>query len=191
MKTYNIYKHPKLEIVEAVKIGFSWPALFFNFFWMLIKRLWLCAGLYFIAGIALSQLDKLAEKANSDFLDYFLIIAYLAMLLVPGFMGNKWRNSRFKKQSYALIACIKSESIKGAIAQVTEKYVEVYETINISEMMVVKSILESANVAYKVSGESLNSMGLLSAPAKVFVPTEENEKASQLLRQVGDSPELA
>lgn len=185
MKTYNVYKHPRLEIFEAVKAGFSWPALLFNFFWMLVKGLWICAGMYFVAGIVVSQLDKVADKIKSDAMDTLMLIAYLAMLLVPGFMGNKWQNNKLRKQGYELIDSIKADSPKGAIEQVTENYVEVYETADMSEIMVAKSILESANVPYKVTGESLNTMGLLSGPAKLFVPVDENEKASQLLRQVG------
>jgi hypothetical protein len=113
-----------------------------------------------------------------------MIIAYLAMLILPGLMGNKWRNNRLRKQGYEFVDSIKANSPKGAIEQVTENYLQVLETTNISEMMIAKSILESADIPYKVAGESLNTMGLLAGPAKLFVPANENDKASQLLRQV-------
>jgi len=45
VKTFNIYHHP-IHGYEAVKVGFSWPAFFFAFIWMLLKRLWLHAAVY-------------------------------------------------------------------------------------------------------------------------------------------------
>ena len=44
IKTFNVYHHPMYGF-EAVKVGFSWPALFFGILWMMYKKLWLFAGI--------------------------------------------------------------------------------------------------------------------------------------------------
>jgi len=114
MRNFNLYKHPRLEIVEAVKVGFSWPAFFFSFFWMLIKALWVQASVYLIACILLSKLDKAAEKANSDFLDTMMLIFIPAVMFIPGIMGNKWREKKMQKQGYEFLKTIQAESPKAA-----------------------------------------------------------------------------
>lgn len=107
MKKYDLYKHPKLDRIVAVKTGFSWPAFFFSHFWMIFKGLWIYAGSYLMIGIILINLDKVAEKvagkADSPILNAFLLIGWVAMLLVPGFMGNKWRKEQLKEQGYELV----------------------------------------------------------------------------------------
>jgi hypothetical protein len=120
MRSFNLYKHPKLEIVEAVKVGFSWPAFFFNFFWMLIKSLWVQASVYLIACILLSNLDKVAQKANSDFLDTMMLIFIPAAMFIPGIMGNKWREKKMQKQGYEFLKTIQAKSPKVAVAQITK-----------------------------------------------------------------------
>ena len=39
MKTFQVYKHP-IAGIEAIKVGFSFPAFFFGWIWMFIKKLW-------------------------------------------------------------------------------------------------------------------------------------------------------
>ena len=36
MKTFQVYKHP-IAGIEAIKVGFSFPAFFFGWIWMFIK----------------------------------------------------------------------------------------------------------------------------------------------------------
>jgi hypothetical protein len=57
VKTFNAYCHPTGDF-EAVKIGFSWPALFFSFVWMLAKKLWKFAALWIVAYAACSFLGE-------------------------------------------------------------------------------------------------------------------------------------
>ena len=115
---YNLFKHPKIDLIVAVKIGFSWPAFFFNFIWMLIKGLWIYAGSYLMIGIILSNIEKVVGNNNSLILDIFLLISYVAMLLVPGFMGNKWFEERLEEQGYELVD---SSSPEKAMKQRTPK----------------------------------------------------------------------
>jgi hypothetical protein len=107
VKDYTVYHHPTLGF-SAVKIGFSWPALFFGIIWMLIKRLWILAALWFAAYLlcglieAASNLVGLTSEADEPItmVDYLLIAAYLALSLVPGFKGNKWRERDLAKHGF-------------------------------------------------------------------------------------------
>ena len=62
MKTFNVYKHPT-QGIEAVKIGFSWPAFFFGIIWMLVKKLWGLAGMWFAAYIVLSLIESVTDQS--------------------------------------------------------------------------------------------------------------------------------
>ena len=55
MRKFKVYKHStqRVEIVEAVKVGFSWPAFFFSFWWMFAKGLWIRALIWIVASIPL------------------------------------------------------------------------------------------------------------------------------------------
>ncbi len=48
MRSFNVYRHPA-EGYEAVKTGFSWPALLLGIIWMLAKKLWTFAAIWFAA----------------------------------------------------------------------------------------------------------------------------------------------
>ena len=63
MKTFNVYKHPT-QGIEAVKIGFSWPAFFFGIIWMLVKKLWGLAGAWFAVYIVLSLIEKVTDQSG-------------------------------------------------------------------------------------------------------------------------------
>jgi hypothetical protein len=166
-----------------VKKGFSWPAFIFNFPWMIVKRLWMHAGLYLIACIIISWVDKIADKANTGILDLFMSISILILLLIPGFMGNKWRCRNLITKGYKYLDTIRAESTKAAITQVsvTNKFIEIYSTVDQSELLVVKSVLDSEKIPYQILG---NSLGLLTGAARVLIQSEQLEKAQQLLKQV-------
>ena len=144
------------------------------------------AGLYMVAAIVMSNLDKVANKTNSEILDTFMLISYVAMLLVPGFIGNKLLDKKFKTQGYEFLESIQAEAPKAAIEKASDKFIEVLSTLNPSEFMVSKSILESEEVPFRFSGGNLNPMGLLSDPVKLYVPIDQKEKALLLLKQVED-----
>jgi len=50
MKILDIYKHPA-QGIEAIKGGFSWPAFFFCFILMLVKKLLRFPGAWFFSYI--------------------------------------------------------------------------------------------------------------------------------------------
>lgn len=120
MKTYKIYKHPTLDFLVAVKEGFSWPAFFFSLFWMTNMRLWTQAALYLLAGIVLARIDDLVNTINSNVLDISMLFPLVAFLVIPGFMGNKWRVTKLPKLGYEYISSVQAKTCKAAIALVQQ-----------------------------------------------------------------------
>lgn len=108
MNTYNIYKHP-LFGMEAVKIGFSWPGLLFGIFWMLAKKLWVLAGLWFIVNTIL-----IASESE-------MAIGILIIPIIVGFWGNKWREFNLSQRGYEQIASIQADTPDAALAQVAKE----------------------------------------------------------------------
>ena len=119
MKTFNVYKHPTLGI-EAVKVGFSWPAFFFGLIWMLVKKLWGLAGVWFAAYIVLLLVETVTDQSSegvAQALVYLILAAgYFTLWLVPAFKGNKWREENLTKRGYEKIATVQAETPDAAIA---------------------------------------------------------------------------
>lgn len=107
MNTYNIYKHPFFGI-EAVKIGFSWPGFLFGICWMLAKKLWVLAGLWFIVLFVLTAFDM-------TFIGYFIIN------IIFGVWGNTWKETNLSRRGYEQIASIQAETQDAALAQVAKE----------------------------------------------------------------------
>ena len=120
MKTFQIYKHPSLGN-EAVKIGFSWPAFFFGFIWMLTCNLWGKAGLFFGLYVVASIIEKATDTATDSGLQamVYLVLAagYFAIWLVPAFQGNSWRVANLVSRGFQLTATVQAETKDAAIAQ--------------------------------------------------------------------------
>ena len=55
MRVYTVHILPGADALEdaplLVREGFCWPAAIFTVFWALWHRMWLVAGLLFIAGL--------------------------------------------------------------------------------------------------------------------------------------------
>lgn len=120
MKTFNVYKHPTRGI-EAVKVGFSWPAFFFGMIWMLVKKLWGLAGAWFAATIVVSLVDAVTDQSGASrakALVYLILSAgYLMLWLVPAFKGNKWREENLSKRGYEQLTTVQAETPDAAVAQ--------------------------------------------------------------------------
>lgn len=120
MKTFNVYKHPT-QGIQAVKVGFSWPAFFFGFVWMLVKKLWGLAGAWFAAYIVLSLIENVTDQAGkggAQALVYLILAAgYFTLWLVPAFKGNSWREQNLSKRGYEQVSTVQSETPDAAVAQ--------------------------------------------------------------------------
>jgi hypothetical protein len=123
MKTFNIYKHPT-EGLEAVKVGFSWPALVFGMLWMMVKKLWGFAGLWFVASVVLALFEGVIERADAgggQALAYLLLAAgYFTLAFVPALKGNKWREDNLAERGYEQVGTVQAETPGAALAQSTK-----------------------------------------------------------------------
>jgi hypothetical protein len=120
MKTFNVYKHPMLGL-EAVKIGFSWPAFALGLIWMVSKKLWGWAGLWFGATVVCTFIEAATIESQAggepSMVYLFLIVAYLALWFIPPFQGNKWLEASLSKRGYEHIGTVQAETPDAAIAQ--------------------------------------------------------------------------
>lgn len=120
MKVFNVYKHTTYG-AEAVKVGFSWPAFFFDLFWMLYKRLWAWAAIWIAAIISLEFLPValVANLPNTDATQVIANLVYfsgfLLIWLLPAFKGNKWRETNLLKKGYSLTSTVQAATPEAAI----------------------------------------------------------------------------
>ena len=118
MRTFEIYAHPSRDL-EAVKKGFSWPAIFFSWLWALAEKLWLVA-FWLIVGPVLAGLGLrfVILQIRSPGLAIFLVgMAVIACLLFVGFSANNWKRSTYIKREYVLKRTLKAANPGAAIAK--------------------------------------------------------------------------
>ena len=68
MNIYNIFRHSSGRI-EAVKVGWSWPAFGFTAFWAISKRMWMLGlgvllGIYVIFYLVAVSADPVAAQST-------------------------------------------------------------------------------------------------------------------------------
>ncbi len=124
MRRFNVYRHPA-EGYEAVKIGFSWPALVLGIMWMLAKKLWTFAAIWFAAYVLLTLVEGATVLAGSEsgpqaLISLILPLAWLGFWLVPAFKGNAWREHNLQDRGYALIDTVQSATARSAIARLAQ-----------------------------------------------------------------------
>jgi hypothetical protein len=117
VKSYAVYWLPPKEI-EAIRTGFSWPALLLGIIWLIIKKLWMITALWITFFILLIISSAYAQKINSLFLNIINIFGNIGLLLLPGFKGNDWLVNNLKRRGYIYIRSVDAESPEDAIKQV-------------------------------------------------------------------------
>lgn len=122
MKTFNVYRHP-VRGIEAVKVGFSWPAACATPIWMLVKKLWGLSGLWFAMYITLSLVEDVTDKSepNTTQTVVYLLLAtgYFALALIPGFKGNEWREKNLVQRGFEKLGTVQVDTVDAAIAKLT------------------------------------------------------------------------
>lgn len=120
MRTFKVFDHPNAS-AEAVKVGFSWPCLFFGIFWTLAKRLWLVAGI--VGG--LTVLSVLIEELLIDSMSYqdaasvsmvFNLLFWVGWLVFSA-KANEVREGNLQARGFQLIGNIEADSPDAAIAE--------------------------------------------------------------------------
>ena len=116
IKTFNIFNHPTKGYI-AVKVGFSFPAMFFHFMWMLTKGLILLAIFYLIVGTSVTAYLDNNFQTGDDAIVSIAIIAYLILWFYPGFKGNQWLVKKYNNQGYKIVTTLTALNKKAAIMQ--------------------------------------------------------------------------
>lgn len=119
-KQFRVYEHPTLGF-EAVKVGFSLPAFFFGLFWMLAKKLWKLAGLWFgiylICSIAETVADGLKPGDAQTTMVVILLMTYAVLWILPGAKGNEWRERNLVNRGYECRDTVTAKTPAAAVAQ--------------------------------------------------------------------------
>ena len=124
MRTFKVYKHPA-QGCEAIKEGFSWPALCFGPLWLFVKKLWMFAVAWIVVSVILSFIEGISDEVgmvSGRMMVVYLIVAgvYLALWLIPAFKGNLWRSKNLLKRGYKLINTVHAETPDSAVAQLAK-----------------------------------------------------------------------
>lgn len=119
MKKFHIFAH-KNEGTVAVKAGFSWPAFFFGFFWLLSKKLWKYAAIWFAVVVAVGYLDGFIQADGrfpgmQSLIGLVIITGYLVIMLIPAFMGNYWRTQDLTRRGYVFLRTVDAASPTKAL----------------------------------------------------------------------------
>lgn len=121
MKDFKVFTHPQAASA-AVKIGFSWPGLFFGVFWLLWHRMWGRAALWVAVYVASATLEHQGSAMAAGGVQVLLLVmaiaGYAALAMVPGLHANRWREARLQAQAYVLSGVVSAANAKAAIAQV-------------------------------------------------------------------------
>lgn len=97
MTEYKVYQNTEGDL-HKVKIGFSFPAFFFTWGWMLFSKLWDIFVIWVIAILVYSIFSEIVFMISG-----YIWIGGIALGLIPGIYGNGWIERRLKKSGYHLI----------------------------------------------------------------------------------------
>jgi hypothetical protein len=107
MLTYTAHRRVELLLdddgggVVFVKDGFSWPAFFIPFVWMIWHRLWLALVAYIVVAVGLAGIGYL-----SGFPDGLATMLGLLINLFFGLEGNNFRRRSLARRGYNEVADI-------------------------------------------------------------------------------------
>ena len=115
MKEYKIFEHPDGK-VEVVKQGWSWPAFVFTFFWLLVKRMWVLAGIIFASFLIIVFIGGVAGGAIEKSLDEILSIANIMIMVVFGLKGNNLKEKNLLSRGFDFRTTLTASNHDGAVA---------------------------------------------------------------------------
>jgi hypothetical protein len=64
------------------------------------------------------------------------------------------------------------------------EFVEVFETSDETEILIIKSVLDEEGIPYHFSGEFFRMSGILVTPARLFVPSDLKNRILGILREL-------
>ena len=118
MKTFRVYQHAR-EGFDAVKAGFSWPALLSGFVWLFACELWGLALVFSGAFIVWTLVGTFVHPAEGSFagslLDGVLNAGLIALFLVPGLNGNRWLEAKLQKGGFQPVSTVQAGTKREAV----------------------------------------------------------------------------
>jgi hypothetical protein len=111
MRQFKVFTHMAGEI-QAIKVGFCWPAFLFGGFWAMFAKLWVIGIAALIAGIALHIESKYSQLPGIRIL---LNFASFYINLVLGLKGNKWRESNLVARGFEFQNTVSAANKNGAV----------------------------------------------------------------------------
>ena len=102
MASYDVYRNGAGDH-EAIKIGFSWPAFFFNFIWAYLKRLRLLGTALLVIGVMISIRQGVLEISGEFGGATVLSLINLAIAIWVGVNGNRLRRDSMVRRQYTLV----------------------------------------------------------------------------------------
>ena len=115
MKEYKVFEHPDGK-VDVVKQGWSWPAFVFTFFWLLVKRMWVLAGIIFASFLIIVFIGGVAGGAIEKSLDEILSIANIMIMVVFGLKGNNLKEKNLLSRGFDFRTTLTASNHDGAVA---------------------------------------------------------------------------
>ena len=115
MKEYKVFEHPDGK-VDVVKQGWSWPAFVFTFFWLLVKRMWVIAGIIFASFLIIVFIGGVAGGAIEKSLDEILSITNIMIMVVFGLKGNNLREKNLLSREFDFRTTLTASNHDGAVA---------------------------------------------------------------------------
>jgi hypothetical protein len=117
MTTYSVYEpgKPPADLAERaerlafVKEGFSWPAFFVPFFWLIYHRMWIELVLLMALLVALQLVLGLDQRGEA-----LLGWASLAVSLLFAFEANDLRTASLERRGYNLAGVASGDSRDNA-----------------------------------------------------------------------------
>ena len=122
MKHFKIYSRSQ-EKSEAVKQGFSYPALIFTPIWAIVKGMWVAGTIILFLTLA-RYIFLILFSRNYPFIDQILDLPLLIISLVFGFKGNEWRELILTSRGFILVDSIEAINQEQAINQYNYKLYE-------------------------------------------------------------------
>ncbi len=74
--------------------GWHWPAFFVTWYWMLYRKMWLPALLYFLSPYIFTMVAGIVAAASPVMFGVLIVAWWLGVFIVPALMANSWYYKR-------------------------------------------------------------------------------------------------
>jgi hypothetical protein len=109
---------------KVVKVGFCWLGFVFGYFWLMSRRLWVQAFIFFVIAMTmlafLIYISTLSLSGLSDpAIGWLKSLLQLFMHIIVGWSGNEWLSTKFRNDNYRFKRKIQAKDLEQAIAMTT------------------------------------------------------------------------